>query len=377
MRRAFLAVGLFVVSSTIGCVETPEDLTAPDITPAYAVTLPTGFHIDAGLAQTCATTSEGLGYCWGVDVFVSTSDGDSLWASIPRPVKIGARRFAQIDTRYLYTCALDTTGRVWCRNRNYEEFSLVETTQRFTSIAVGSGFGCGLSRLNRVFCWGNNIGGSVPYTDTYLEVPHRIRSQHSDFIAVGAGSGHACALRTGGELLCWGANQSGQLGRGSTGNRQRVPERATSLLFTEFSLGASFSCGRATDGLLYCWGANSNGELGRGTRTNFEANAAPVLGGKYFSSFSGGAFHTCGVSNTRAFCWGRNVSGQGGTGYDDFLERPTPVFAANGFVSITAGNEHSCAMRLDGSAACWGQAEGLGAGTWTDAPTPVEVVRPF
>ena len=61
-----------------------------------------------------------------------------------------------------------------------------------------------------------------------------------------------------------------------------------------------------------------------------------------FDSVSAGAIHTCGVrSDGSAACWGSNGRG---------LSTP-PV---GSFDSVSAGGRHTCGVRSDGSVACWG-----------------------
>ncbi len=72
-----------------------------------------------------------------------------------------------------------------------------------------------------------------------------------------------------------------------------------------------------------------------------------------FTPISAGGIHSCGVrSDGTATCWGYNSDGQ--------ADAPTGKFT-----SISAGGFHSCGLRSDGTATCWG-ANGQGR---TDAPT--------
>src|SRR5437660_3056454 len=59
-------------------------------------------------------------------------------------------------------------------------------------------------------------------------------------------------------------------------------------------------------------------------------------------SISAGTFHTCAVkTDGTVACWGDNGSGQA---------RPP----ADTFTAVSAGNGHTCGVKTDGTVACWG-----------------------
>ena len=65
-----------------------------------------------------------------------------------------------------------------------------------------------------------------------------------------------------------------------------------------------------------------------------------------FVSVSAGVNHTCGVkSDSSAACWGNN----------DYGGQATPPTGS--FVSVSAGDSHTCGVKSDGSVACWGRYE--------------------
>ena len=65
-------------------------------------------------------------------------------------------------------------------------------------------------------------------------------------------------------------------------------------------------------------------------------------------SLSSGSVHTCGLrSDGTAVCWGRDWAGQS--------SEPVSTFTA-----ISAFRDHSCGARAQGGVECWGQAPSLG-----------------
>ena len=73
-----------------------------------------------------------------------------------------------------------------------------------------------------------------------------------------------------------------------------------------------------------------------------------------FTAISSGWDHSCGIrADGTAACWGDNHVGQS--------DAPEGVFTA-----ISAGDMFSCAIRADGTVACWG--DDHGDGEKLDAP---------
>ncbi|MEZ5382018.1 MAG: hypothetical protein R2754_09525 [Microthrixaceae bacterium] len=76
-----------------------------------------------------------------------------------------------------------------------------------------------------------------------------------------------------------------------------------------------------------------------------------------------------------AACWGWNILGQLGDGTTTDRSTPTLVDGLTNVTAITAGGVHSCALKQDGTAACWGSNSSgqLGDGTTTKSLTPTPV----
>jgi hypothetical protein len=94
------------------------------------------------------------------------------------------------------------------------------------------------------------------------------------------------------------------------------------------------------------------------------------------SVVTAGYEHTCALkSDGTAYCWGDNEYGQLGDGTQDSRSLPTPVVTALRFTSILAGGWHSCGLTADGVAYCWGANSygQVGDGTTDNSPTPLQV----
>ncbi len=121
-------------------------------------------------------------------------------------------------------------------------------SNEFISLSVGVEAACGVTRTNRVFCWGRNehdaLGiGTEADVETDIGLP--VADSHL-FSQVSAGSDGACALTLGNQVLCWGA-----------GFGPRPVAIASAVKFTSVSYGSDQICGLTKDGDAYCWGAYS------------------------------------------------------------------------------------------------------------------------
>ena len=148
-----------------------------------------------------------------------------------------------------------------------------------------------------------------------------------------------------------------------TATGRRRPPAGT---FTAVSAGDRHTCAIKTDGTLACWGNNYDGQATAARRAPSPPSAPatshlrdqdrrhPRLLGRQrrrpddrrprgtFTAVSAGSFHTCAIKTDGTLaCWGDNSDGQthapGGT-----------------FTAVSAGAYHTCAIKTDGTLACWG-----------------------
>jgi alpha-tubulin suppressor-like RCC1 family protein len=142
------------------------------------------------------------------------------------------------------------------------------------------------------------------------------------------------------------------------------------------------------DGTIACWGNNSNGQLGNGTLVDMASpvNVVVSAGGP---PFTGAMQISCGAENSTcalrldgtAWCWGWNSHGQLGDGTVVDQTFPVQVMAGPGvpltsIAEIFAGEQSACARKTDDTLWCWGLNNHgqLGNGTFTDSAVPVQVV---
>lgn len=306
-------------------------------------------EVAVGHEHTCALTTAGHAYCWGLDSSGQLGDGGNEsgagTAQAHRPVAVLG--------------------------------DLV-----FTGLAAASDHSCGLTALREVHCWGKNNSGQLGAGNTESRALPTAVATDLGFDVLGRNTGnHMCALTDDGAAYCWGRNQSGELGDAGLGDQSNAPGLVPDApAFVRIAAGRGHTCALMAEGAAYCWGSNFDGELGDGTQTG-RAMPAPVAGGLDLVVIDAGQSHTCGLTTTgAAYCWGRNSSGQLGDG-TPLSQRTTPIAVAGGlaYESLSVGEDHACGLTSDGTAYCWGRnthgrlGDGSAGPPFPDRDTPTPV----
>ncbi|KAE8666505.1 Leucine-rich receptor-like protein kinase family protein isoform 1 [Hibiscus syriacus] len=101
--------------------------------------------------------------------------------------------------------------------------------QNFSSIAVGEGFVCGLSKDGKISCHGNvgGVSGKEP---------------RGNYSVIAAGFSHSCSISRDNDIECWGETVVDDTPRGK---------------FNALALGLNRSCSLRTNGTVVCWGQNN------------------------------------------------------------------------------------------------------------------------
>jgi alpha-tubulin suppressor-like RCC1 family protein len=231
-----------------------------------------------------------------------------------------------------------------------------------------------------VWCWGSNSKGQLgDGTTTNRLKPVKVRGLSTNVVDIALGSLHTCALTSAGRVECWGSNGSGQLGDGTKVDRLEPVEVWKLKGVTSITAGFAHTCARTSGAIIKCWGLNLYGQLGDGT-TESRSLAAAVRGlAEGALHVAARELHTCAVTlvNRAAMCWGRNRFGQLGDGTTLDRVKPRHVITLRKEVTaITLGANHTCALKDDRIAKCWGSNSSgqLGDGTKTNQLIPVTVL---
>jgi alpha-tubulin suppressor-like RCC1 family protein len=279
-------------------------------------------------------------------------------------------------------------------------FGFVTLGDLATRIAAGGNHTCAVLQSGAVRCWGNNGAGQLGRGNT-AAIGDNETVYSAGNLDLGAGvtvrdlalgNAHTCALLTTGAVRCWGFNAFGQLGYGNSANQgdnEPINTLANvSLTGTVRKLVAGYyhTCALTDAGTLRCWGYNGEGQLGQplssgsapwGDSANELPSTLPsdIATGAQVTDVASGEFHVCALSSDgRMKCWGFGSSGQLGYGNTSSLTTPAALGINLDGISayrMSAGAAHTCALRSNGTARCWGNgADGrLGRGSTANSST--------
>ncbi len=215
--------------------------------------------------------------------------------------------------------------------------------------------------IGKLFSWGTDInerlgnGSSYTNTDSVREVLNG-----DNFVQVDTGDQFACGVNIDGKIYCWGDDTNGHLGNGSTYGSVDSPAYPVASLgnVKKVSAGNKHACALLETGEIWCWGdTQSVTALGDGVTTTTSQIPVQVTGNKDYVDVSAGYNHTCAVrQNGEAWCWGGGTGGQLGNAANSNSAIPVKVSTVNNFLQIDANlyQPSTCGVTKSGSAYCWG-----------------------
>lgn len=336
---------------------------------------------------TCAVRG-GYVKCWGNNSYGQLGNGSTTSSLTPVLVS-GLANITKVDTNGVKTCALTSTGSLYCWGRydySTDQLSptLVSGLNGISDFSVGRNNQVCAIRSSLVYCWGL-AGTYLPVgasTTGYNNTPTLV-SGLTNVDRVEAGFDVNC-VRSSNKLKCWGTNSSGVFGNNSTTGSSATPVDLSSYFYwtvDTISNDLHTLCTLHTSHTIFCAGSNNSGQIYSQPNTSL---TSPITTPSYpyqspnATLMASGDRHTCAVTASNVIkCWGNNCDGQLGiNSIGCLVHQPTTVSnITTNVIAITAGQDTTCAAFSDESAYCWGSNSNgqVGNGTTTDQMAPVKV----
>lgn len=335
--------------------------------------------VASGGSYACALTTAAEVYCWG-SAGSALGQADGLRRAVPTRVEgLPPIRKIAASQGGGGTCALSTTGAVFCWGRTTQIPTQIGITDAI-DVDVSSYAVCAVRTNHAVSCVGSNQYGSlgVPQaTAMSTSVPLVASAVGYEATSVHVARPNVCVTTTTPSVRCWGWGQSGQAGDGSPSSSTLLYPATTPSGLAGYEVGDSKSdqwCAVSPTGLAKCWGYTYplTGLPGIGSAA-LTPTPTSALSGSYSriaTRTNGGCALSTGGSLS---CWGTNDFGQVGDGSAVLRPDGTAVSGLPSTVQAFAvGDEMTCAVLSGGNVKCWGK-EFLGNGLSTGSPTPVSV----
>jgi alpha-tubulin suppressor-like RCC1 family protein len=355
-------------------------------------------RVSAGRYHSCAIKKDGRMFCWGRGANGRLGRGNTTDSKVPVAVASEDMDWTSVSANEDHTCAISSEGRLYCwgmgnngrlGNGNTSDRQVpTEVTGGHTDwsvVTTGYQHTCAIrSTTSTLYCWGNGgngrLGtGSTSTTHVPLAVVAPLSS--SGFTTVSAGDRHTCAISTDQKAWCFGDGGFGRLGNGDD-NQSSSPVQVSGqeAQWLQIEAGEHHSCGLTTSGRIFCWGWGNDGRLGRGSNSSSDVPVEVSGNHTTWTSLSVGYQHACavrGVASVKELtCWGDGSYGKLGLGSSSDVSVPTTVsLGDDDWIDVDAGRFHTCARKGLGSIFCWGYGGHgrLGNGSTSSEDTPVEV----
>lgn len=352
--------------------------------------------VSVGQGFACAITTGSATYCWGNNTDGQLGDGRESIRAVPGAIQNpGTVAFDSLALGADHSCGIDRTGGARCWGSNVSgqlgdgtwtprsapvQVSVPQGTL-LSKLAAGYLHTCAVSSTGRVWCWGSNSFGQLGDGTSLTRYTPLEAAQPGGlvFADVVAGWYFSCGIASAGDAWCWGSNENGQLGNGSSGTQQVAPvavSMPTGVAFTRVTAGYRHACALTGAGAAWCWGYNSSGQLGIGTSGTDQPSPVAVTmpAGVVFTDLVASNYGTCALSSSRGvWCWGS-------MGTYSTTPSLVPVPASVGFAMIGSGMSHACGITTSGITGCWGSTNSsgqLGDGTTINHSSPMAVTLPM
>jgi Regulator of chromosome condensation (RCC1) repeat len=172
--------------------------------------------------------------------------------------------------------------------------------------------------------------------------------QGEEFLTLSIGIQFGCGIRSSDQsIACWAGAGLGNCDHSPPAGQLDAPAGA----FTALASGAFSTCAIATDKTLHCWGLGTDADPS--TISCFEpwnaGQSLPPTG--QFRAIAVSISHACAIRDDGTLaCWGAGTADKCGGGIDCRQSRPP----TGTFEEVGLGFYHSCAVTTARKVVCWG-----------------------
>jgi alpha-tubulin suppressor-like RCC1 family protein len=337
-------------------------------TPGQVVNLSNAVAVAGGGQHSLALKSDGTVWAWGNNGWGQLGNGKYGGSATPVQVP-GLSNVTAIASGDLHNLALKSDGTVWgwgfdyygqvgngTSGGNVLSPAQVKGLSGVIGVAAGGFTSFALRPDRTVWAWGYNGQGELgngTSDENAHSTPTKVKNL-TTAIAIGAGVEHGLAVLADGSVSAWGDNQTSELGvtttttcGGYTSPCSTIPVRVPNFGgVTAVAGGYGNTLALKSDGTAWGWGNNGYGELGNGTPQLYGSVKTPVRAkvGSVIAVAAGASFSLWLRSDGTLWAAGSNYYGQIGNG--TFTDAPTPVqVTLTGLSAIAAGHSHSLAVK--------------------------------
>jgi alpha-tubulin suppressor-like RCC1 family protein len=187
----------------------------------------TWVNSSASYAHTCATQLDGTLWCWGPNKGKGGLGG-ARTSKRHKPAQVDAGTdWTLASAGDFFTCATKTDGSGWCwgdnnhgqlgddTTRNKRDPGQIGSDLDWALIDAGGAHSCGRRLDGTAWCWGWNGFGQLGI-GSFSDEHHPVQvGSDTDWLTLSTGEEHSCGIRANGSAWCWGSNSYGELGNDS------------------------------------------------------------------------------------------------------------------------------------------------------------------
>ena len=155
--------------------------------------------VEAGYYSTCGVQTNGSLWCWGHNGWGNLGLGNYTPYNTPQQVTSQGNNWASVTVSDTFACAVKSDGTLWCWGNNYDgQLGLgtgsgdvdapaqVGTDTNWAQVSAGQNFTCAVKTTGTLWCWGWNSDYELGVTNIVSGSPMPIMvDSDSDWTAVG------------------------------------------------------------------------------------------------------------------------------------------------------------------------------------------------